>query len=110
MTRQEIIQAAVSVVEEMRMPWVPNPNTRYRKKPPKSKGNMATNGLGYREENDAFIVYIDLAKAPYFPFTEYPWTSPRKGGKKNPNEGWVERFQEEFARRFADKLGGKIER
>lgn len=104
MTRQEIINACIAVVDEMRADWVPNPNTRYKT----STGNMAFNALQYKEEGNAFIVYIDDAIAPYFPYTEYPWTSPRWGGKKNPNEGWVERFQEEFARRLAQRLGGKI--
>lgn len=99
MTRQEIKQAAVSVVEEMRAAYVPH-----------DTGNMANNALNYREEGDAFVVYMDQGIAPYYPYTEFPWTSPRWGGKKNPNEGWVERFQQEFARRLAEKLGGKIER
>ncbi len=106
MTRQEIVQAAAAVVEEMRADWVPNPNTRYKS----STGNMAFNALKYRVEGDAFIVYIDDAVAPYFPYTEYPWTSPRRNGKRNPNEGWVERFQDEFARRLAQRLGGKLEK
>lgn len=104
MTRQEIIKACIAVVEEMRADWVPNPKTRYKT----STGNMAFNALKYREEGNAFIVYIDDAIAPYFPYTEYPWISPRWNGKSNPNEGWVERFQEEFARRLAQRLGGKI--
>ena len=103
MTRQEIVQAAASTVEEMRAAYVPH-----------LTGNMANNALKYREEGDEFIVYIDgLGKdsiAPYYPYTEFPWTDPRWHGKKNPNEGWVERFQEEFARRLAAKLGGKIKR
>lgn len=99
MTRQEIVRAAASTVEEMRAAYVPH-----------LTGNMANNALNYREEADAVLVYVDDSIAPYFPYTEYPWLSPRWHGKKNPNEGWVERFQEEFARRFAAKLGGKIKR
>lgn len=101
-----MIRACVNTVEEMRKRFVPNPKTRGKT----SKGNMALNALKYRLEGDEFVVYIDEQIAPYVWFTQLPWLSPRWNGKKNPNEGWFEVFQEEFARRLAKKLGGKIER
>lgn len=106
MTREKIISAAVTVLEEIRADYVPNPKTRGKT----STGNMAFNALKYRLEGDEFVVYIDEQIAPYVWFTQLPWLSPRWNGKKNPNEGWFEVFQEEFARRLAKKLGGKIER
>lgn len=108
MTRQEIIDACTAVVEEMRMQYVPNPKTRYKKGG--SSGNMAANGLQYVLEDNEFVVYIDEVIAWYVWFTQKPWTAERWRGKKNPNEGWFEVFQEEFARRLARRLGGRIER
>ena len=75
-----------------------------------SSGNMAANGLQYVLEDNEFVVYIDEVIAWYVWFTQKPWTAERWRGKKNPNEGWFEVFQEEFARRLARRLGGRIER
>ncbi len=107
MTNEQIIAKAIEVVEEMRAEFVPNPRTRY--KPGGSTGNMAFNALKSIVEGNAFIVYIDESIAPYVWFTQMPWTAARWNGKKNPNEGWFEIFQDEFAHRLARKLGGKLE-
>lgn len=107
MTRAQVIAACIRVVERLRKTaFVPNPRTRY--KPGGSTGNMAFNALRYRVEGDRLIVYIDEGIAPYFVYTNEPWTSPVWGGKKNPNEGWWRRFCDEFARRFAAELKGEV--
>lgn len=46
--------------------------------------------------------------APYVPYTNEPWISPKWNGKKNPNEGWWDRFVAEFTKRLANKLKGVI--
>lgn len=107
MTNDQIIAKAIEVVEEIRAEFVPNPRTRY--KPGGSTGNMAFNALRYKVEGNAFIVYVDESIAPYVWFTQKPWTAARWNGKTNPNEGWFEVFQDEFAHRLARKLGGKLE-
>lgn len=105
MTRQRVIEACIATVEELRPSFfVPNPKTRGKT----STGNMAINALQYRIVNDVFDVYIDDAIAPYVYFTNEEWISPRWRGKKNPNEGWWERFYQEFAKRLAVKLQGDI--
>lgn len=106
MSREQIKAAAIRVVESMRAEWVPNPKTRY--KPGGSTGNMAFNALRYEEEGNSFVIFIDDSIAPYVPYTNEPWLSPKWNGKKNPNEGWWQRFCAEFARRFAAELKGEI--
>lgn len=97
MTKQEIVDACVAIVEEMRTQYVPY-----------DTGNMALNSLVYEVTADGLKIGVDSVIAPYAPYTEYPWISPKWHGKKNPNEGWWERFREEFARRLAARLGGKV--
>lgn len=97
MTKEHIIQACIETVEEMRREFVPY-----------DTGNMANNALQYEVTADGIKIGVKGAVAPYAPYTEYPWVSPRWHGKKNPNEGWWERFREEFARRVAIRLGGDI--
>lgn len=104
--RERVIQACVETVEEMRKNFVPNPKTRF--KPGGSTGNMAFNALRYEVEGDIFHIWIDDKIAPYVYYTEYEWKSIRWHGKKNPNEGWWERFYLEFSRRLANKLRGTI--
>lgn len=104
MTRDQIIQACVDTVEEMRADWVPNPKTRYKT----STGNMAFNALKYVVEGDVFRVYIDEQIAPYVWYTIKPWLSPRWHGKRNPNQDWNKIFQDEFAARLSRRLGGRM--
>ena len=106
MTKQQVIDAVVTVVEEIRADWVPNPDTRYKEGG--STGNMAFNALRYEITTDTVRIYVDEAIAPYVPYTNEPWISPRWHGKKNPNEGWWQRFVEEFNRRLVNKLHGVI--
>ncbi len=107
MTKQQIINAVISVVEEMRgTEFVPNPETRY--KPGGSTGNLAFNALQYKIENRRIVVYFDTKLAPYIPYTNEPWLSPFWEGKQNPNEGWWDRFAAEFADRLNKKLRGKM--
>lgn len=99
MTRQYIINTAISVVEDMRGEYVPY-----------DTGNMARDALVYELQGDQFIVRVDPAIAPYVPYTNEPWIAEKWKGKQNPNEGWWNRFAEEFMRRLATKLKGSIEK
>ena len=106
--RRRVIKASTSILRVMQAHgnWVPNPRTRY--KPGGSTGNMAFNALQSRIEGDRLIIFVSESVAPYFPYTNEPWTAPRWHGKKNPNEGWVQKFNQEFARRLANRLKGEI--
>lgn len=70
---------------------------------------MAFNALRYRIIGNVVDIYIDESVAPYAVYTNEPWTAKRWKGKPNPNEGWWGRFCEEFSRRLARKLRGKLE-
>lgn len=97
MTRQEVIDAVISVIETLRKELVPY-----------DTGNMALNALKYDIYEDMIDIYIDPEIAPYVPYTNEPWISPKWNGKKNPNEGWWDRFVAEFTKRLANKLKGVI--
>jgi hypothetical protein len=76
--------------------WVSTFVEEFRKSSPIKTGNLRFNAIRYvfvsptQEE-----VYIDLDVAPYMPYTNEPWISPKWGNKKNPNEKWFERGVEE---------------
>lgn len=104
MTKQQVVATAINIVEEMRLEWVPNPNTRYIT----STGNMAIHALRYDIKNNIVDITIDESIAPYVPYTNEPWISDKWHGKKNPNEGWWQRFVDEFTKRLAVRLKGEL--
>ena len=97
MTRQQIIDAAVSTVEEMRTEIIP-----------RDTGNMADNALQYKISQNEIVIYINTKVAPYVPYTNEPWIAAKWEGKKNPNEGWWDAFAKELIEKFANKLRGTI--
>lgn len=98
MSNERLFAACIEVIEELRqavfIPW--------------DTGNMATNALRYRIEGNVFHIFMDEKIAPYVVYTNEPWTSARRHGKTNPNEGWWNVFAEIFARRLALKLQGEL--
>lgn len=98
MTKQDVINAAISIVEEMSGELVP-----------RDTGNMAFNALTINVNNDMIDIFVNPAIAPYVLYTNEPWLSKRWHRKKNPNEGWWQRFAAEFARRLATKLRGDLQ-
>ena len=97
MTRQQVIDAAISTVEEMRSEYVP-----------RDTGNMAFNALEYKIENKVLDISVNPQIAPYVPYTNEPWLAARWNGKSNPNEGWWQKFVEEFTKRLTTKLRGTL--
>lgn len=58
---------------------------------PKDTGNLSMNAIRVEYPSpDVCEIYVDESIAPYMPFTELPWISPKWNGKSNPNEGWFE--------------------
>lgn len=107
-TREQVINAVYMVTENLRpTSFIPNPATRYKKGG--STGNMAFNALRMVIKNDEIKVYVDPKIAPYVPYTNEPWISSYWHGKKNPNEGWWQRFVDEFMRQLANQLKGEVE-
>ncbi len=97
MTRQNIIDAVIQTVEELRKEYVP-----------RDTGNMAFNSLKYKVEGNYVIIYIDTNIAPYLPHANEPWLSPKWNGKQNPNQDWWDVFANEFIQRFNTRLRGTI--
>lgn len=66
---------------------------------PRDTGNLAFDSIRYVFTSPTrAVVYVDTKIAPYVPYTNEPWISPRWKGKKNPNEKWFERGVEDALR------------
>ena len=80
---------------------------------PYDTGNLSNNAIKFEWIDDnTFSIYVDgdgkEGVAPYMPFTNEPWISPKWNGKKNPNEGWwqeaVEKVVEYILQRYKGQL------
>lgn len=59
---------------------------------PYRTGNMRESTTAQKESETRSYIVVGGTKAPYAPYTQFPWTDGRFGGKPNPNEGWMERL------------------
>lgn len=80
---------------------------------PIDTGNLRYNATRYEWTSPTtFVIYVSgngkTGIAPYMPFTNEEWISPRWHGKKNPNEGWFERGVELVAKTIARELKGTL--
>ena len=80
---------------------------------PKDTGNLRFNATILENEGRGhLVIYVsgdgENGIAPYAPFTNEPWLSPKWNGKKNPNEGWWDRFVEFVVNYIQMALGGEV--
>lgn len=71
-------------------------------------GNLKYNATKIKHMGDTSSVFVDENVAPYVPYTNEPWLSPKWRGAKNPNENWFEDFTKVFAEQLARELGGEL--
>lgn len=76
---------------------------------PVDTGNLEENGVSFEWVDDnTFNIYVDEALAPYMPYTNEVWKSPRWNGKKNPNEGWWQYSVERIVKYLVEELDGEV--
>lgn len=77
---------------------------------PRDTGNLAENSIRieFLDNGNTCKIYVDERIAPYMPFTNEPWISPRWNGKKNPNEQWWNNSSEKLAEDIATYTGGTL--
>lgn len=76
---------------------------------PQRTGNLRYNSILLRTTGvNQYQIYINQDIAPYAPYTIEKWISPRWNGKKNPNEGWWDKFCEKIITEIAKSTGGEL--
>lgn len=72
-------------------------------------GNLRYNATRLESKgNGEWVIKVDGNIAPYAPFTNEPWVSPRWRGKSNPNEGWIDDGAYLVAAIIGQSLGGTV--
>lgn len=84
----------------------------YMKQPaPRESGNLEDNAILLNMPSvQKGVIFVDQNIAPYMPYTNEIWLSPRWRGAKNPNEEWWNYDCEITIKKIADMLGGEIRR
>ena len=78
---------------------------------PIDTGNLRYNAIRYeRIDEDTYKIFVDEAIAPYMPFTNEKWISPRWHGKQNPNEHWFDDAADSIAQMIAGILNARIKK
>lgn len=81
-----------------------------RKRCPWRTGNLCSTVSLTRVSDNEYQIRIGGEKAPYAPNTNEPWLSVVWGGKRNPNEGWLNGAVKEIAIMVARECDAKIRR
>ena len=76
---------------------------------PKDTGNLSLNAIRLVQVNPSeWQIIIGGEIAPYAVYTNEKWQSARWSGKRNPNEGWVNRAIESAKPNLNLIMSGKI--
>lgn len=96
-----LIEELVANMREIGTPRRPNVVLKHPNR--KVTGNLKYNGIRIEKINNGYKIYIDENIAPYMPFTNEEWTSPKWKGAKNPNEKWFDKVAFNIAKTIAEK-------
>ena len=72
---------------------------------PKDTTNLSVNGIRIAD-NDYILIGGEVA--PYAVYTNEAWVSERWNGRKNPNEGWINRAIESALPMLVNIMGGSV--
>lgn len=110
MTNKELYRQIMNALKTLRTEAPRNEQRAVNLKHPYRKvtGNLKYNSIKLEYiGNGVYKLYVDETIAPYMPYTEEPWTSPKWKGAKNPNENWFGNSAEIITADMATKLKGK---
>lgn len=57
---------------------------------PKDTGNLRYNAIRLTYDAEGATIEVDQSIAPYMPYTNEPWVSPKWHGRQNPNQYWFD--------------------
>lgn len=82
--------------------------TIFRNFCPVDSGNLANNAVTLEYGDGYFRIYVDEGVAPYMPYTNEPWISPKWHGRKNPNLYWFDAAVEACMAMLETELHGVV--
>lgn len=80
-----------------------------RRQAPRRTGNLADNAIRFEFVGNTCNIYVDEEIAPYMPYTNEKWLSPKWNGKQNPNEAWwQDTIENKIVKGIAAKVRGVV--
>lgn len=79
-----------------------------RNRSPIDTGNLRFNAIRYAEHAATAEIYAEETIAPYMPYTNEVWTSPRWRGRQNPNLYWWNKSVDLAIQAMAIILNGEV--
>lgn len=101
-----LIEELVANMREIGTPRRPNVVLKHPNR--KVTGNLKYNGIRIEKINNGYKIYIDENIAPYMPFTNEEWVSPKWKGAKNPNEKWFDKVALSMVQVIAERYKAYI--
>ena len=108
MELDDVVSSIMRKTREIKVPRRPDAKLKHPNAP--WTGNLKYNALRVLKSPTGMILYVDEAIAPYMPYTNEKWISPRWKGAKNPNEKWWENMSKDFVKDLAKELQGKVKK
>lgn len=106
MKLDNVVGNIIAQTRQVKVPRRPGVKLKHPEAP--VTGNLKYNALRVINSPDGIVIYVDQNIAPYMPFTNEPWISPKWKGAKNPNEHWWENMSKEFINDLAKELKGRL--
>lgn len=107
----ELENVVASIMRKTREEKVPRrPNAKLKHPHALWTGNLKYNALRVMKSPTGVLISVDENIAPYMPFTNEKWISPKWKGAKNPNEHWWENMSKDFVKDLAQELKGKVKK
>lgn len=86
-----------------------NVMTAFKSVVPVDTGNLKNNAVKLNYKGDGvWVIEIDQSVAPYMPYTNEPWVSPKWNGRQNPNEHWFDDACDMIAILLSQELQGTL--
>lgn len=76
---------------------------------PVRSGNLRYNAFKTHYEAGDLVIKVDLSIAPYMPYTNEPWVSPKWHGRRNPNQYWFDLFFFSILSFICKRFGGTLD-
>ena len=106
MELEDVVSSIMARTREVKVPRRPDAKLKH----PNAlwTGNLKYNALKVIKTPTGVQLYVDEQVAPYMPYTNEKWVSPKWKGAKNPNENWWENMAHSFINDLAKELKGKV--
>ena len=109
MTNKQIEAQIKRALELFRIYAPRRPNIKLKHPERRTTDNLKRNAIKLEMIDGGFKIFVDENIAPYMPYTNEKWISPKWKGAQNPNEQWWNEEIQNLIYWLAYALGGTLQ-